>query len=165
MSFSFASEDEHESVKYLYGNKVTTLGEIEKLTLVVAFDYLSVINTDFCFNNVKIEVSDFRKLFEFKKEISKIKIKDFFDDSIIKKKYHFHSVDLYKKKFLINLMKPLLNYNQYLEVDKLPTIYQIGLYTNNTNMKAPRVLGFFGRNATFHILWFDYEHKIYPSIK
>ncbi len=165
MSYSFVSEDEHESVKYSYGDKVTTLGEIEKLSLVIAFDYLSLINSDFCFNNSKIIVDDYRKLFEFKKEISKIKIKEFFDNSKVKQKYHFHSVDLYKKKFLINLMKSLLNYNKYLEVDKLPTLYQIGVYTNNVTMKAPRVLGFFGRNATFHILWLNYEHKIYPNIK
>jgi hypothetical protein len=165
MSFSFASEDEHESVKYIYGDRVTILREIENLTLVVAFDYLSISNTDYCFNNQKITVDDFRKLFEFKKQISKIKIKDFFDDNNIKKKYHFHDIDLYKKTFLINLMKPLLNYKNFLKVENLPTIYQIGVYTDNIKMKAPRILGFFGKNATFHILWFDYEHKIYPNIK
>jgi hypothetical protein len=163
MSYSFASEDEPVSGKYFRGDKAITIGEVENLTLVVAFDYVSVKNSDYCFNNVKIQSDDYGKLFEFKKEISKIKIKDFFDNTTIKRKYHFHDVDLYKKKFLIDKMKELLGYSNHIEAYKLPTVYQLGVYTDNTTMKAPRILGFFGKNATFHILWFDYEHKIYPK--
>jgi hypothetical protein len=109
--------------------------------------------------NANILADDYAKLFEFKKEVSKIKIKDFFDNSGIKRKYHFHNIDLYKKKFLIDMMKNLLGYDKYVEVYKLPTIYQIAVYTSTK--KAPRILGFFGKNATFHILWLDYEHNIY----
>ena len=159
MSFRFASEDEPTSGKYLKGDKIITIGEIEDLSLVVAFDYISVQNTEYCFNNINILASDYAKLFEFKKEVSKIKIKDFFDNSNIKKKYHFHDVNLYNKTFLINKMKSLLGYSNYIEAYKLPTIYQIAVYTSEK--KAPRILGFFGKNATFHILWLDYEHKIY----
>lgn len=159
MSFSFASEDEPISGKYLKGDKIITIGEIEQLSLVIAFDYVSVENTEYCFNNSNILANDYAKLFEFKKEISKIKIKDFFDNSIIKRNYHFHDVNLYNKTFLINKMKTLLGYNNHIEAYKLPTVYQIAVYTSDK--KAPRILGFFGKNATFHILWLDYEHKIY----
>lgn len=159
MSYRFASEEEHENIKYLKGDKVIKIGEIEELSLIIAFDYISLNNTDLCFNNNTITSVDYAKLFEFKKQISKVKIKDFFDNSAIKRKFHFHDVDLYQKKFLINLLKSLLGYDKFVEVYKLPTIYQIAVYTDQN--KAPRILGFFGKNASFHILWFDYNHKIY----
>ena len=164
MNYKFYENDEHEAVKYSFGDEVITIGQIENLSLVIAFDYLSVDCSDFSFNNIKITLEDYRKLFEFKKEISKIKIKDFFYDSDVKRKYNFHSIDLYQKKFLITIIKKLLNYkSEKLDLSKIPTIYQIGVYTDNKNMKAPRIVGFFGKNATFHILMFDYEHKIYSN--
>jgi hypothetical protein len=163
MPYNFYSEDEQTNGKYFKGDEIVKISDIEDLSLVSAFDYISLDKSDFCFNNSKIEASDFTKLFEFKKEISKIKIKNFFDDTDIKKKYHFHDVNLYEKKFLIDKLKNLLGYNKFIELYELPTIYQIAVYTSEK--KAPRILGFFGRNATFHLLWFDYEHKIYPNKK
>ncbi len=159
MSYSFVTEEEDENIKYLKGEKAINIKRIEQLTLVIAFDYISVQKTEFCFNNENIVASDYAKLFEFKKDISKIKIIDFYDNENISRKYHFHQIDLFKKKFLIDKIKILLGYGNFVEVAKLPTIYQMAGYTNEK--KAPRILGFFGRNATFHILWLDYEHKIY----
>mgnify|MGYP000128397611 CR=1 FL=1 len=77
MSYSFAYEDEPCNGKYLKGDKIININEIEELSLVIAFDYTSIENSEFCFNNPNIDALDFAKLFEFKKEISKIKIKDF----------------------------------------------------------------------------------------
>lgn len=166
MSYSFyEEEDESVNVKYKVGDKVINFGEIENLTLTIVFDYLSLDNSSLCFNNDKITADDFRKLFEFKQKVSTIKINSFLDDTNTKREYHFHSIDLYKKKFLLEPLKKLLNYNKFIEVYQLPTIYQLGVYTDNTTMKAPRILGFFGKNAAFHLLWFDYDHSIYPQKK
>jgi hypothetical protein len=164
MKFTFHEDDSSESsFKYKVGDEITPISDIEDFTLTIAFDYISVINSNLCFDYSKIDISDYQKLFKFKKEISGIPIVSFLDDSETKRKYHFHSIDLYRKKFLIEPLKQLLGYNKYIEVHQLPTIYQIGVYTDNTTMKAPRVLGFFGKNAIFHLLWFDYEHSIYPT--
>ncbi|MCD8435119.1 hypothetical protein LNJ03_07375 [Tenacibaculum dicentrarchi] len=164
MSYKFYEDDDDSiNLKYSVGDEIINFGEIENLTLTMVFDYLSLDKTKLCFNNPKITADDFTKLFEFKQRVSKIKINYFIEDSNTKREYHFHSIDLYKKKFLLEPLKKLLNYNKFIEVYKLPTIYQLGVYTNNETMKAPRIIGFFGKNACFHLIWFDYEHSIYPN--
>lgn len=166
MKFDFyEDDDENVNIKYQVGDDIINFGDIENLTLTIVFDYLSLNKTKLCFNNNEITADDFRRLFEFKQQVSTIKINSFIDDSRIKREYHFHSVDLYKKKFLLEPLKKLLNYNKFIEVYQLPTIYQLGVYTDNLTMKAPRILGFFGKNAAFHLLWFDYEHSVYPNKK
>ena len=168
MSFDFYEDDEfdeHSSLKYKIGDQMIKISSIESFTLSFAFDYLSLDSTKFCFNNHNISVEDYRELFIFKKEVSTVKIKDLIDDRLTNKKYHFHTIDLIKKKFLIEPLKKLMNYSKYIELYQLPTLYQLAVYTNSKIERSPRIVGFFGKYAVFHILWFDYGHEIYPRIK
>lgn len=161
-NFGFYEEDEPINLKYKIGDIIPKIPEIENLTFVFAFDYLSLEQTGYCFDNPNITQNDFFKIFRLKKELSKITIKDIQDQ--FKRHFHFHSIDLNIKKFLLEPLKKLLNYSKFIEVYKLPTLYQIAVYTDNTLDKAPRIIGFFGKHAVFHILWLDYEHDVYKNL-
>lgn len=157
--YEFYEEDEPINLKYKIGDIIPKIPEIENLTFVFAFDYLSLEQSKFCFDNPNITQTDFIKLYTLKKELSKITVKDIQDK--FKKSFHFHIIDFNSKKFLIDPFKKLLNYPKFIEVYKLPSLYQIAVYTDNTSDKAPRIVGFFGKYAVFHILWLDYNHDIY----
>jgi hypothetical protein len=162
LSFKFPEEDV-PNPKYSFGSENHKISDIESLTLTFAYDYLSVTSTNLCFNFKDISAEDYRKLFEFKKEISLIPISELLDNSRYKLKYRFHTIDLSKKGFLVPLIKNLLGINNNTTTLRLPQIYQLALYTDD--LKAPRIVGFFGNYAVFHLLWLDYNHSIYPLPK
>ena len=157
--YDFYEEEEPINLKYKVGDTIPTMPEIENLTFVFAFDYLSLEQSEYCFNNPSVTKDDFIKIFKLKKELSKITIKDIQDR--LKRQFHFHYIDLNTKTFLIDRLKTLFNYKKFISVDKLPSLYQIAVYTDNNLEQAPRIVGFFGKYAVFHILWLDYHHNIY----
>ena len=161
--YDFPEEEEPINLKYKIGDIVPKMPEIENLTFVFAFDYLSLKQTQYCFDNPNITKDDFIKIYKLKKELAKISVKDIQDR--LKQRFHFHSIDLNTKTFLLKPFKELLNYPHNIEVYKLPSLYQIAVYTDKSSDKssdkAPRIVGFFGKHAVFHILWLDYEHNIY----
>lgn len=160
MAFTFDDEEEIEPLKYKIGDDDVRFPNINEYTLLFAFDYLSLNTTKYCFNNPSILAEDFIKIYEFKKESSKIRIRDFTDNSFIKKKYHFHPIDIFSKPFLINIFTELLG--KKMKPYELPSLYQFAIFTDNDTLKAPRIIGFFGKRGVFHILLLDYEHAIYP---
>lgn len=162
MAFTFDEEEEIEPLKYKIGDDDVRFPNINEYTLLFAFDYLSLNSTKYCFNNPIILVEDFIKIYEFKKETSKIKIRDFTDNRYIKQKYHFHAIDIYSKSksFLVDIFTKLLG--KKMKPSELPSLYQFAIFTDNDTLKAPRIVGFFGKRGVFHILLLDYEHSIYP---
>jgi hypothetical protein len=155
----FFEEDETINLKFRIGDSFPKkMKDLDSYTFTFAFDYLSMQNTKFCFNNPNITKEDYIKLFELKKELCNMKVADI--QNIHNKKYHFHTIDLLEKTFLFNPLKKLLNV-KYIDTEKFPPLFQIALYTDNEKLKAPRIIGFFGRYAIFHILLFDYGHEIY----
>lgn len=158
--FNFAdSYDDNEPInlKYKIGDKIAGIASLKNFTFTFTFDYLSLESSNLCFNNPDVSKEDFVEIFSLKKRLSKMNINDIQDK--YQRDFHFHEINLNNKTFLINLLKKLFNYNKHIEPYNLPTIYQIAVYTND--QAAPRIIGFFGKYAVFHVLWLDYKHQIY----
>jgi hypothetical protein len=160
MSYAFDDEEDIEYLKYKIGDADIRIPNIDEYTLLFAFDYLSLNSTRYCFNNPSILAEDFIKIYEFKKLASKITIRDFTEKDFIRRQYHFHHIDIFHKKFLQELFTSLLG--RKIDINKLPSLYQFAIFTDNNTLKAPRIIGFFGKRGVFHVLWLDYEHAIYP---
>jgi hypothetical protein len=156
-------DDYAPDTKYIRGASLPSEKELEDFTLSFAYDYASVDASTLCFNNHSIIIDDYRYFFQFKKEVSTISVKQLLNN---KHEYRFHTIDLYQKKTLIEPLKKLLGIKEEkIKVSSLPTIYQLGVYTDSDNQKAPRIVGFIGYYGIFHVLWFDYSHSIYPIKK
>jgi hypothetical protein len=155
--FDFDLSDSFENPKYTPNTdyEFPTFPKIEDLTLIFAFDYLSLEQSNLCFNNPKLQTSDYTDIFQFLKKIADKSIDDFRNEQQI---YHFHEVPL--KADLKTALQNIFNQNR---VRDYPALYQIAVYTDNTNQKAPRIVGFFGKFAIFHIIWLDFEHSIFPA--
>lgn len=158
-------DDDDESFddpKYIFGDEIKKICDLEEYTPSFAFDYISMSETNLCFNCPDIPLSDFIKLFERKKEISSKSIGEIIDSP--GQEYHFHEVNLYQKKELKERLKELLKTKND-KVEALPVVYQLAVYTDNKTGKAPRIMGFFHKKGIFHLLWFDYSHSVYPKKK
>jgi hypothetical protein len=160
MAFTFDDEEEIEPLKYKIGDADIKIPNIDEYTLLFAFDYLSLNTTKYCFNNPTVLAEDFIKIYEFKKLASKITIRDFTENISIRRQYHFHYIDIFSKSFLIDIFTGLLG--KKMKPHELPSLYQFAIFTDNDTLKAPRIVGFFGKRGVFHILLLDYEHGIYP---
>lgn len=159
--------DEIAPTKYKIGDKKDTKPYSQTFTMAFAFDYISIAGSKLCFDYDKIPADDYHQLFYLKQEISSIKVSDLF--SAYRKQYRFHDIVIDKtndKKWLIPLLCDLFKVDKNDDniVNQLPNIYQIQVYTDNVSNTAPRIVGFFGNYGIFHLLWFDYEHSIYPQI-
>lgn len=163
MSYYFDDEDDFEPIKYKIGDKNINSPSIGQYTLFFAFDYVSLNGTKYCFNNPQIKHEHFVEIYHFKRDISSIIINDFTDNSRLKQKYHFHSIDIFQKRYLVPLFCKLLGMKQDVDPSKLPTLYQFAIFTNNETSEAPRIVGFFGKMGIFYVLWLDYEHDIYKK--
>lgn len=152
-------DDEPINLKYKIGDEVAGIASLEDFTFTFTFDYLSLDTSNLCFNNPNVSKEDFVEIFSLKKSLSKIKVRDIQDR--FKRNFHFHEINLIDKKSLVEPLKKLFNYSKFIEPYKLPSLYQIAVYTDNQSLKAPRIVGFFGKYAVFHVLWLDYDHQIY----
>jgi hypothetical protein len=164
MTYKF-DDIEVPAPKYIVGTKEPSLSQIAKYTFAFAYDYISLNKTRLCFDNDKIPARDYHELYYLKQEISGVKVSDIQGEK--RDFYRFHSIDYAeKRKWLFTALAKTLNVkvtNAY-ERDQLPTLYQIEVYTDNVTQEAPRIVGFFGNYGIFHLVWFDYEHQIYPKV-
>ncbi|HTC00233.1 MAG TPA: hypothetical protein VK705_06080 [Ferruginibacter sp.] len=134
---------------------------ISDLKPVFSYKYLSLNQSDFCYNNPQLDLLDFFELFKVKRELSALR----FEEIEPINKYHFHHVKSNKKevKELIKKFKVFVKNETGTDDYDLPEIYQFSVYT--TDKKAPRVFGFLGKEGLFNIVWLDLNHDIYPKKK
>jgi hypothetical protein len=164
-SYYFPNSDDDEPIqlKYKIGDDIAGIAALQDYTFTFTFDYLSLESSDLCFNNSNVSKEDFVEIFSLKKKLSRMRVKDIQDK--FRKEFHFHEISLVDKGFLVQPLKNLFNYTKFIQPYDLPTLYQIAVYTNNELLKAPRIVGFFGKYGVFHVLWLDYHHKINPIKK
>lgn len=160
MKFVFDDEEEILTTKYTPGGVKPKLSQVESYTLAFAYDYTSLYQTKMCFDNPKIPTSDYHELYYLKQEISIKQLSELISNSST---YRFHPIDYsIKRKWLFDDYAKILNQKirHTDDFDKLPTLYQIAVYT--TENKSPRIIGFIGNYGIFHLIWFDYEHSVFP---
>lgn len=143
--------------KYNIGEKGYNFYDIKHLKPTFAFDYLSLNDSDLCFNSAKLCVKDFIGLLEGLKKISSISYET------LKKvpNYRFHSVDFDKDKISISRkdFKTMLSYKEeLLNDDELPTLYQFDFQY----VQEARVFGFLYKGV-FYLVWYDRYHSIYSG--
>lgn len=158
--YNFYEEEDSIKLKYKIGDSASPISQIENYSFIFTYDYISLNGSELCFDNKEITNEAFIELYRLKKELSNLSISQVLYE--FNKKYRVHPIDLYKKKKLIEPLKALFNYKKYIDLSSLPTIYQVDVYTDSNTKEAPRLVGFFGYYAVFHVLWFDFHHSIYP---
>ncbi len=146
-SFSDSEDEEPINLKYKIGDEIAGISALVDYTFTFTFDYLSLESSDLCFNNSNVSKEDFVEVFSLKKKLSKMKVKDI--QNKFRKEFHFHEISLVDKGFLVQPLKKLFNYTKFIQPYDLPTLYQIAVYTNTELLKAPRIVGFFGKYAIF----------------
>jgi len=139
--------------------KKIKLSIIKETTPVFSYRYLSLDSKEFCYNNPNIDKEDFFKLFEIKKELSRLTFHAIDNDT----KYHFHLVQNEKVNSLLVKFKSSIKKEFGPGNYELPDIYQFAVYSGTGEDKAPRVFGFIGTKGIFNIVWLDLYHKVYPA--
>ena len=138
--------------------------EHEGLTPLFAFDYISLNESSFCFNNPAISAADWMAFMKKCKGISGLKYSDMLDKSY-EDEHRFHQVKFKQlrpyglDKYIEDLCRNSAKTSKF----SIPDIYQFGLYTDKENNRAPRIVGFIGKWAVFYLLWFDVGHLLYPD--
>jgi hypothetical protein len=125
---------------------------------VFGFDYLSLNQGPFCFNNPAIPSRDFVELLRRFQRISLLTYSEI-QDKTIGNGYHFHEVEKHRLNshgLADEFQKKLVGRTR-----ALPPVYQFALYTDKN--AAPRVLGYIGKWGIFYLLWLDYGHLLYPE--
>lgn len=140
--------------------RIPYLKEQSHFEPVFGFDYISLNQGKFCFDNPKIPASDFIELLAKCKEISSLSY-DNLTNAADRFEHRFHPVDRRKLEACGLSARSKITING-VEKD-IPEIYQFGLYTDKKAGSAPRVIGFIGKWGIFYLLWFDWEHLIYPE--
>ena len=124
MSIRFPNIDISDSPKFKYGDKIANIDTILDQTFAFALDYISLNQSNLCFDYKELEAHDYYVLFDFFKEISTIPIGELFDSIQSKSNpYHFHDItlDRDKRKLLLEPLKQLLKL-KYIDFNKLPPI-------------------------------------------
>ncbi len=153
-------EENLPNLKYTFGDDVSFTPFSINVTPTFAYDYISLDQSSFCFNNPKMMGRDFCGYFFAVKEISSQKVSSLFDGS----KNHFHIINLTEKGFLIRMIKKQLGIKKYVDSNQLPIVAQFEVETDSER-ESPRVIFFLGRFGTFHILFYDREHSTYQMRK
>ncbi|MFT4019556.1 MAG: hypothetical protein QM668_21510 [Agriterribacter sp.] len=145
--------------KYKLGEKGYSFYDIKNLKPVFAFDYLSLNNSDLCFNSTKLDVKDYIGLLEGLKIISAIS----YNDLNTNRNYRFHKIDFDNHNVSISRkdFKKMLTFkDDLLKDEELPTLYQLDLHY----VQEARACGFLYKGI-FYLVWFDRHHIIYPGDK
>jgi len=143
--------------KYKIGEKGVSFYSIRNLKPVFAFDYLSLNNTDLCFNKTSRSKEDLLGFFEGLKKVSSFT----YDEMSRTKALRFHSVKLEDKNVSLSnkdLLKILAPSGRGITENELPTLYQFDL---QYKIEA-RAVGFLFKGI-FHVVWYDRDHIIYPK--
>ena len=140
------------SKKYSFGEAANRLNEITQHRPVFAFDFISLANSDFCFNSSLFNgQKDYHKLFQSFKNISNKSYGELSSNHA----YHFHEVDfddvsISQSDFLKCLVPDVSKINP----DHSPTVYQFKTF------EEARVLGFVSK-MVFYLVFFDRNHRAY----
>jgi hypothetical protein len=166
MTYSFPNTDENElDLKYKFGDDITYKIAFQN-TPLIAYDYIDLDKTDYCFHQKCFSNFDAKKYFAKLKEISSKKIDQLLDDY----KGHFH---IYNKvpRNLLRLFEKVFGGDDstFLKPEIIPPFGQIALYTNpngsdkGKGIKSPRIYFILGKFGVFHILFYDPYHEINPG--
>lgn len=148
----------HKS-KYSFGEKDFAFHDIRDLKPVFAFDYLSLNETDLCFNSSDLTKGDLIGLLDGLKRNSSIT----YHELSTNKYYRFHPIDFERDKISIrkkDFKRALTSKEDALSDDELPTLYQFDLHYN----QKARACGFLFKGV-FYLVGFDNNHVIYPGGK
>lgn len=143
--------------KYKIGESGYSFYAIKNLKPVFAFDYVSLMGHDLCFNSHKLDIKDYVGFIEGLKKISNTTYNELHDVAA----YRFHkinfddpSVTITKKQF-----KAVLTHkDDLLKDEELPTLYQFDLQY----LQKARVCGFLFKGV-FYVIWYDRDHTIYST--
>jgi hypothetical protein len=101
MPYTLPDPDEEGSLVYSCGEEVENIRDLQHSTPVFAYNYLSLRNSRYCFNNSDIEVRDLLGYFSVVNEISGRTIKELLDSS--SKEFHFHPLnDLHRMRYVVD---------------------------------------------------------------
>jgi hypothetical protein len=138
--------------KYKIGFEGSPFNQIKKFKPIFAFDYISLNNSNLCFNYKELSQKCFHKFFRGIKAIS-----DLTYDDLCSSSFHFHEVDFSKKDVQLSVStykKQICGNLNSISNDQLPTLYQFKVF------EEARILGFFF-NQVFYIVFFDRNHQVY----
>jgi hypothetical protein len=147
--------------KYNLGANGIPFYEIRELKPTFAFDYLSLKQSNLCFNCEELTTKDFIGFLEGLKKNSFITYNELRTNPY----YRFHPIDFEKDKDKISIkmqdFKSVLTFkDELLSDEELPTLYQFDLHYH----QKARTCGFLFKGV-FYIVWFDKDHIIYPGEK
>ncbi|WP_010519061.1 hypothetical protein [Croceivirga radicis] len=143
--------------KYKVGEQGLNFFDIKKLKPVFAFDYLSLNETNLCFNQKELKFEDLLGFFEGLKKISSFT----YEQMSLQKQLRFHKIDLNDNKVSISckdFLAILAPSGRGMTEEELPTLYQFDL---QYKIEA-RAVGFLFKGI-FYVVWYDRNHIIYPK--
>ena len=145
------------NTEYNFNKKPIPFHKIEHYIPKFSFKYLALNGTEYCFNNPYIKKDDYLDLLFVKKELSKNPLSDAYGTK------HFHWIIEQKQ---LSILKNL--FSEYIKMYKIedysiPEFYQFA--GSNNPDKCQRVIGFIGELGVFNIVWFDFNHNLYPAKK
>lgn len=139
--------------KYKLGRLTRSFHQVKELTPVFAFDYLSLEESEFCFNGKQVAARDYAALFRKLKEVSRKTYEELSRD----KYFRFHPVDFNDPRVKISqrsFVKAITTNSSHFDADQAPTLYQLDAF------KEARIAGFLCEGI-FHLIWLDRGHNIY----
>lgn len=124
------------------------INEVKQFKPVFAFDYISLNNSEFCFDtNLLDGVKEYRRIFDGLKRISTLTYEQISRD----RGFHFHEVDFSDTSISESAFKKCIGNSK--EHD-CPTVYQFKIF------EEARILGFMYMGI-FYLVMFDRNHRAY----
>ena len=136
--------------KYSLGDNTDSIVDVKQLKPVFSFDYISLRNTQFCFNGKTLGRSDYKKLITALKDISKYTYEELSNN----KKFHFHDIKWEDVTISSSDFHKCVYGNLYKGEDDI-TPYQIKVFDKS------RIIGFLYKSV-FYLVMFDIGHNAYP---
>lgn len=148
-----------ENDRYSTGKSGVSFYNIRELKPIFAFDYLSLANSELCFNCKKLTAEDYLGFLSG----LKINSQKTYNELRTNPYYRFHPIDFDKDKISIkrkDFKTVFTNKPDEMSDEELPTLYQFDLHYR----QKARTCGFLYKGV-FYIIWFDKDHLIYPGAK
>ncbi|MEP2239686.1 MAG: hypothetical protein ABJI22_15060 [Maribacter sp.] len=143
--------------KYKIGEQGIPFHSVKNLKPIFAFDYLSLEESNLCFNCKSNDRDDLLGFLEGLKKVSSFT----YERMRVTKALRFHSIDLWNKKVNLqpsDFLKILAPSYRGMTENELPTLYQFDL---QYKIEA-RAVGFLYKGV-FYVVWYDRHHIIYPQ--
>jgi len=148
-----------EIKKFKIGEPNIPFYDTKHMKPIFAFDYLSLNESDLCFNKETRTREDLLGFLGGLKNASCLS----YEELDKQKPWRFHTVDLDDKEVNLNnsqLLDVLCPSGRGLTEDELPPVYQF----DTQHARGARIMGFIYRGI-FHIIWYDRDHIVYPEKK